>query len=85
MFPVAGRMFIENVAVHPSRQGRGPGRRLMTFAEKSAVAIGLYELELYTHELMTENIEFYQGLGFHEVDRRPDAGFRRVFMQKTLR
>jgi ribosomal protein S18 acetylase RimI-like enzyme len=84
LMPVDGAMFIENVAVRPAHQGRGLGRRLLTFAEESAKATGLSEVRLYTNELMTENIVYYGRLGYEEVDRRQDGGFRRVFIRKVL-
>jgi ribosomal protein S18 acetylase RimI-like enzyme len=83
MKPGQGAMFIENVAVQPE-QRRELGRRLLTFAEDQAKALGLQELQLYTHELMTENIAYYRRLGCEEVDRRLDHGFRRVFIKKRL-
>jgi ribosomal protein S18 acetylase RimI-like enzyme len=42
------------------------------------------ELRLYTNELMVANIALYQRLGYREVERRQDAGFRRVFMRKPV-
>ena len=42
------------------------------------------ELRLYTHELMVENIALYQRLGYREVERRQEDGFRRVFMRKPI-
>jgi ribosomal protein S18 acetylase RimI-like enzyme len=84
MMPEQDALFIENVAVHPDHQGRGFGRCLLTFAEEHARAGGLRELRLYTHELMTENIAYYRRLGYDEIDRRLDHGFRRVFMKKVL-
>lgn len=62
---------IYNVAVHPNRQGRGVGRRLMALAEKQSRRCGCRELRLYTNAKMTENIAFYTGLGFHETERKP--------------
>lgn len=84
MEPKDGFLFIENIAVHPLCQGQGLGKRLMAHAENLADNCGLKEIRLYTNELMTENIGFYESLGFKETDRRLDSGFRRVFMQKTL-
>lgn len=78
-------LWIENVAVHPEYQHRGYGRRLMRFAEQQARAAGLAEVRLYTNELMVENIRLYAQLGYVEVDRRLDRGFRRVFMRKHLK
>ena len=82
--PKGDAMLVENVAVHPSRQGEGLGRKLMRFVEEFAREKGLSKIALYTNELMTENIAFYEGLGFEEVDRRLDDGYRRVFMSKEL-
>ncbi|HEY7293476.1 MAG TPA: GNAT family N-acetyltransferase [Dehalococcoidia bacterium] len=77
-------LFIENVAVRPEAQGRGLGRLLLGFAESEARRLGLPELRLYTNELMTENLGLYAHLGYVEVDRRLDEGYRRVFMVKRL-
>ncbi len=82
--PVGDAALVENVAVYPSHQGSGLGRELMRFAEEFASERGLREVSLYTNELMTENIAFYHKLGFREVDRRLDDGYRRVFMSKDL-
>ena len=84
MEPFDNALFIENVAVHPEHQHQGLGLRLMRFAEQQAAAKGLTELRLYTNERMTENIAFYQRLGYQEVERRTADGFRRVFMRKFL-
>ena len=78
------RCFIENVAVDPAFQGQGLGRRLMAFAEERAREYGLHELRLYTNEVMVENLAFYRSLGFVEVERHVDEGYRRVFLRKSL-
>ena len=77
-------MLLDNVAVHPDRQGQGLGRQLMAFAEKEAAKQGYSSLELYTHESMTENIDLYESLGYVETDRRTERGYRRVYMRKDL-
>ena len=84
MRPGEGHLFIENVALHPERQGAGLGRRLLEFAEASARARGLPALELYTNVKMTETFPFYRGLGFVETERRYEDGFDRVYMEKKL-
>src|SRR5260370_301730 len=76
--------WIENVAIHPNHQHTGLGRQLLAFAEHSAQAAGISELRLYTHELMVENIALYQRLGYREVERRQENGFRRVFMRRPI-
>ena len=56
----------------------------MTFVEQQARKEQLQEIRLYTNELMTENLLFYQRLGFEEEDRREQDGYRRVFLHKVL-
>ena len=77
-------MLLDNVAVHPDRQGQGLGRQLMAFAENEAAKQEYSSLELYTHESMTENIGRYESLGYVETDRRTESGYRRVYMRKDL-
>jgi ribosomal protein S18 acetylase RimI-like enzyme len=75
---------VENVAVDPARQGTGVGRALLAYAERHAAAHGLRELRLYTNEAMTENLTLYPHLGYREVGRRVEDGFRRVYYSKQL-
>jgi dephospho-CoA kinase len=84
MFPKGECLFIENVAVSPEFQGHGYGRRLIAFAEQTAIATGRTCLSLYTNALMTENLAYYPTLGFREVERRFEDGYRRVYMRKDL-
>ena len=77
-------LLIENIAVHPSAQGRGLGRALMSFAEQEATRCGLTRMVLYTHEIMTENQAIYARLGYTEVERRAEDGYRRIYMEKRL-
>jgi GNAT superfamily N-acetyltransferase len=79
-----GVLLIENIAVHPSNQGSGLGRQLMEFAEAEATARGLNRLALYTNEVMIENLSIYEHLGFSEVARRTEDGYRRIYMEKVL-
>jgi ribosomal protein S18 acetylase RimI-like enzyme len=76
---------IENVAVHPSHQGRGLGRTLLETAETAARNEGFGAIHLSTHELMTENLALYARIGYEEYDRRSEGGFSRVFLRKHVR
>lgn len=82
--PTDDALLVENVAVHPDARGTGLGRRLLDFAEKEARRQGFGRLLLYTNEVMTENVALYSHLGYREIDRRTEDGYRRVFMEKVL-
>ena len=77
-------LHVGNVAVHPGSQGTGLGRLLMDFAERRAILLGLTRLSLYTNEVMTENQAIYTHLGYREVGRHTEDGYRRVYMEKLL-
>ena len=77
-------VYVENVAVDPSAQGLGLGRALLDFAEREAVRLGVRRLALVTHEAMTENQSIYAHLGYVEVERRAEDGFRRIYLEKRL-
>ncbi|MCC7272294.1 MAG: GNAT family N-acetyltransferase [Alphaproteobacteria bacterium] len=78
-------MMVENVAVDPSLQGRGLGRALMELAEAEARRQRLFEMRLYTHQMMLENQEIYERLGYVAYDRQTVHGRPRVYMRKPLR
>ncbi|MEQ9607365.1 MAG: GNAT family N-acetyltransferase, partial [Kiloniellaceae bacterium] len=51
-----GYLLLDNIAVDPAYHGRGLGKRLMTFTEEEARRRGYRVIELYTNEVMVENI-----------------------------
>ena len=57
---------------------------LRAFVEQQARKEQLHEIRLYTNELMTETLRFYQKLGFEEEGRRVQGGYHRVFLWKGL-
>lgn len=75
-------LLVENVAVRPASQGRGVGGELLAHADRTAARLGRPGLRLYTHSAMTENIERYTRLGWHETHRRTEHNFQRVFFSK---
>jgi GNAT superfamily N-acetyltransferase len=84
LYPREDHLLVENVVVHPDAQGRGLGRVLMGFAEQEAARLGITRMALVTHEVMTENQAIYAHLGYTEVDRRAEDGYRRIYMEKCL-
>src|SRR5215469_4697789 len=84
LYPREDHLYVENVAVDPSAQGRGLGRALMEFAEQEAARRKLNRMALVTHETMTENQAIYARLGYVEIERRSEDGYRRIYMEKPL-
>jgi len=83
-YPVANIMHLENVAVVPRHAGAGVGKRLIRHVENQAAANGFTCVELYTNELMHENLAMYPKLGYVETERKTQSGFNRVFFSKTV-
>jgi ribosomal protein S18 acetylase RimI-like enzyme len=78
-------LMIINVAVEPTHQGRGLGRRLMAHAEALAQAASLLATRLYANKLMIENIALYEKLGYQlEKETQHDIGTIAVHMVKHL-
>jgi len=75
---------LENVAVMPNSKGLGIGKQLINHAEQQAIESGLERIELYTNELMHENIAMYHYLGYVEIARKSQDGFNRVFFEKRF-
>lgn len=75
---------VETVAVSPAAQGRKIGRLSMDFAENCAREHGLEAVELYTNAVMTENLPFYEALGYAIVGEGTEDGFRRIFFRKAV-
>ena len=77
-------LLLINIAVLPRHKGKGIGKILMAFCERYALGNGCDAIRLYTHELMTENIEIYKKLGYRHTHSATENGFARVFMFKAL-
>jgi ribosomal protein S18 acetylase RimI-like enzyme len=84
LLPASNYLLLDNIAVSPTRQGFGLGRRLLAFAEAEAMRRGYREIRLYTHETMVENQRLYASIGYEETGRGTEAGYDRVFMRKQL-
>lgn len=78
-------LHVENIAVVPGEQGRGLGRTLMLRAETRAREYGLEAIELYTNEIMQENLPFYAALGYEITGRAVEDGYNRIFFRKALK
>lgn len=77
-------LVLENIAVHPDAHRQGVGKRLLTFADTHARALGLPEIRLYTNALMWENQEIYPRYGYEVTERRQDGQYDRVHYRKRI-
>jgi GNAT superfamily N-acetyltransferase len=79
--------YVGKLAVEPSLQGRGIGRRLMEAAENEARRRGKRFLELQTRVELIANHATFARLGFRETARTAHAGYDRptsLTMRKDL-
>lgn len=83
-YPANGYLHLESVAVVPEQSGKGIGRVLVEYAEKAARDKGLTAVELYTNEVMIENLTLYPKLGYTEIARKQQDGYHRVFFVKYV-
>ena len=75
---------LDAVAVLPEFAGQGIGKRLIEQVEASARKEGFKAVELFTNEMMLENLLMYPSLGYVETGQRFDRGYNRVFFRKAL-
>lgn len=80
----AGALLLDNIAVHPEKQGAGYGNSLARFAEEQGRRQGCKRIYLYTNEVMTENLAWYERLGYSVTHRAVENGYRRIYMAKDL-
>ena len=84
LWPEADHLYVDNIAVAPTAQGRGVAKQLLDHADEQARAHGRPEIRLYTNEAMTENIDYYPRRGFVETHRATDAGYHRVYFTRPV-
>ena len=84
LVPAPDHLWVENVAIAPTDQGRGHGRRLLAHAEAEARRQGLAEIGLLTNERYLANIAMYQRYGYRETHREPRGGTDLVYFRKRL-
>ena len=78
-------LFIETIAIAPSHQRKGHGRRLLDFVEGEARRRGYDETRLHMHLTMARNIALYRKHGYTEYARTEEDGYHRVYLRKRLR
>ena len=80
----ADHVWIENLAVLPSFQGKGIGRQLLDAADERARRAGLSEVRLLTNAAFVENVALYRRRGFVVTSEEPFMGGITLFFAKRL-
>jgi GNAT superfamily N-acetyltransferase len=82
--PYDDHMLLQSMAVLPTHQSSGYGRKILGFSEDLARSMGKKAIKLYTNSLMERNQRIYRRNGYEETYRIPyDWGWR-VHMEKYL-
>ncbi|MEL0304321.1 MAG: GNAT family N-acetyltransferase [Rhodobiaceae bacterium] len=76
-------VWLENIAVATTSNGRGIGTGLINHVE-AYLSGRTASYQLYTNVKMTRNIGWYERLGFVETRRGVENGFERVYFRKAL-
>jgi ribosomal protein S18 acetylase RimI-like enzyme len=77
-------LHVKNVAVNLAFQGHRIGGLLMDYAESEAKSEDLAQVELYTNEVMVENISYYKDRGYSVRKRAIQDGYARIFFKLDL-
>jgi N-acetylglutamate synthase-like GNAT family acetyltransferase len=64
-------IYLGMLAVHPSQQQRGLGRRMMADAERQAAALGCHAIDIRIVDRRAELPPFYRALGFVDSGTEP--------------
>lgn len=77
-------VWIENIAVHPTQQGRGHGRSFLMLAEHLARHERREKVRLLTNAAFEANVAFYSKFGYTPERQEDFMGGTTVYMCKQL-
>ena len=83
-YPRRDHLHVETVATAEAAQRKGIGSQLMAHAECLARNAGVRAIELYTNDVMRENLPFYETLGYRITGQSEEDGYDRIFFRKDL-
>jgi len=77
-------VWIENIAVHPTQQGRGHGKSFLMLAEHLARHEKVERVRLLTNAAFTTNVALYQNFGYALERSEEFMGGSTLYMCKHL-
>ena len=81
---VNDQITLDSIAVDPSHQKKGIGNNFIKFIEEYLMEQKVNKYQLYTNEMMFENIDWYQKIGFKIFKKVTEKGFNRIYFEKQL-
>jgi putative acetyltransferase len=83
LIPISPGVFeVAKMAVDEAWQGRGVGRKVLTYTIEQARALGAHALSLETNSKLANAIHLYESLGFQHLPPKPSPYVRaNVFME----
>ena len=76
--------WLETIAVSSDQQGQGIGKALM-MAVDNYICMFATSYQLYTNVVMTQAADWYNRLGFNQIEIKKIAGYQRIYFQKILK
>ena len=78
------QIILDNIAVDPPHQKKGIGNNFIKFIEEYLMEQKVNKYQLYTNEMMFENIDWYQKIGFKIFKKVTEKGDNRIYFEKEL-
>ena len=78
------QIILDSIAVDPSHQKKGIGNNFIKFIEEYLMEQKVNKYQLYTNEMMFENIKWYQKIGFKIFKKVTEKGYNRIYFEKEL-
>ena len=78
------QIILDSIAVDPSHQKKGIGNNFIKFIEEYLMEQKVNKYQLYTNEMMFENIDWYQKIGFKIFKKVTEKGYNRIYFEKKL-
>ena len=78
------QIILDSIAVDTPHQKKGIGNNFIKFIEQYLIKQKVNKYQLYTNEMMFENIDWYQKIGYKIFKKVTEKGFNRIYFEKEL-